>query len=542
MAARKIPVLIVGGGPVGLALAGELGWRGVSCLLVEQGDGSIVTPKMNEVNVRTMEFCQRWGIADQVHNCPFPRDHARDAVFVTSFTGYELGRIPRPAVAGLSPESWSPMRLQTCSQIWFDPILRNFALTHPGVEIRYRTRLESFEDMGAGVVAEIVDLDSGRRERIEADYLVGCDGATSAIRSQLGIELTGQGTLGHPVHLFFRAPDFLKRVGKAEGTFFLAIDRGGLWANIRVVDPVNAMWRLMMIESDGKQTPETVDKDALMRRAVGKPFEVEWLGCSIWTRRSLVAKEYSKGRVFLAGDAVHQLSPTGAMGMNTGIGDVVDLGWKLAAVAQGWGGPNLLESYSIERQPIGVRAINNTAGFHLSHGKFHNGFAAIEDDTGEGRALRAALGPELVREVGRMFRTIGLQLGYRYEDSPIIVPDGTPPVPDDPENFIASARPGSRAPHVALKDGSSMLDLYGPSFVLVRLGCGAPDGVEIAEAAKARNVPLRTVTIDDAEAAGIYEQPLVLVRPDGHVAWRGRNAPANALAMIDRVRGAALAS
>ena len=542
MTARRIPVLIVGGGPVGLALAGELGWRGVPCLLVEQTDGSIVTPKMNEVNVRTMEFCRRWGIAEQVHDCPFPRDHARDAVFVTSFTGYELGRIPRPAVAGAKPEPksepWSPMRLQTCSQMWFDPILRNFALSHPGVALRHRTRLESFDDTGDGVTAGIVDLETGRRETIEADYLVGCDGATSAIRGQLGIELAGQGTLGHPVHLFFRAPDLLKRVGKAEGTFFLAIDRGGLWANIRVVDPLNAMWRLMMLDSDGRQTPDSIDKDALIRRAIGKPFDVEWLGCSIWTRRSLVAREYSKGRVFLAGDAVHQLSPTGAMGMNTGIGDVVDLGWKLAAVAQGWGGPKLLASYSAERQPIGLRAIDNTSGFHLSHGKFHDGFAAIEDDTDAGRKLRAEVGPELVREVGRMFRTIGLQLGYRYEGSPIIVPDATPPVPDDPETFVASARPGSRAPHAALKDGSSTLDLYGRGYVLVRFGNGAPDGTAIAEAARSRNVPLRTVGIDDAEAAGIYEQPLVLVRPDGHVAWRGRTPPADALAMIDRVRGA----
>ena len=252
--------LIVGGGPVGLALAGELGWRGVSCLLVEQTDGSIATPKMNEVNVRTMEFCRRWGIADKVHNCPFPQDHARDAVFVTSFTGYELGRIPRPAVVGSKPEPWSPMRLQTCSQMWFDPILRDFALSSKGVELRYRTRLENFRDFGTSVRCEIVDLETGKREEVEADYLVGCDGANSNIRSELGIALTGQGVLGHPVHLFFRAPDFLKRVGKAEGTFFLAIDKGGLWANIRVVDPVNAMWRLMMIDSDGKQTPESIDK------------------------------------------------------------------------------------------------------------------------------------------------------------------------------------------------------------------------------------------------------------------------------------------
>ena len=266
---QHIPVLIVGGGPVGLALAGELGWRGVPCLLVEQGDGTIVTPKMNEVNVRTMEFCRRWGIADQVHNCPFPRDHARDAVFVTSFSGYELGRIPRPAVASPSLSPWSPMRLQTCSQMWFDPILRDFALSSPASTCVIARGLRSFQDTGDGVTAEIVDLESGKRERIEADYLVGCDGATSAIREQLGIGLTGQGVLGHPLHLFFRAPDLLKRVGKAEGTFFLAIDRGGLWANIRVVDPVNAMWRLMVLDSDGKQTPETIDKDALIRRAVG---------------------------------------------------------------------------------------------------------------------------------------------------------------------------------------------------------------------------------------------------------------------------------
>jgi 2-polyprenyl-6-methoxyphenol hydroxylase-like FAD-dependent oxidoreductase len=522
---------------VGLALAADLGWRGVGCELIEQTDGAITTPKMNEVNVRTMEFCRRWGIADRVHNCPFPRDHARDAVFVTSLASYELGRIPRPAVAGAKPEPWSPMHLQTCSQMWFDPILRAFAQSSPGVCLRYRARLESFKDTGTAVIADIVDLESGAREQVAADYLVGCDGATSAIRNELGIGLTGQGILGHPLHLFFRAPDLLKRCGKAEGTFFLAIDRNGLWANIRVVDPVNAMWRLMVLDSDGKQTPESVDRTALIHRAVGRPLEVDWLGLSIWTRRSLVAERYCKGRVFLAGDAVHQLSPTGALGMNTGIGDVVDLGWKLAAVEQGWGGPNLLASYDSERQPIGLRNITQSAGFHLSHGNFERGFAAIEDDSDEGRALRAKLGPQLVRDVGRMFRTIGVQLGYRYEDSPICVPDGTPPPPDDPEHFVASARPGSRAPHVALADGSSTLDLYGRGFVLARFGAGA-DGAAIEQAAAKRGVPLRTVTIAEPEAAELYERKLVLVRPDGHVAWRGDRVPDDPLAVIDRVRGA----
>ena len=136
-----------------------------------------------------------------------------------------------------------------------------------------------------------------------------------------------------------------------------------------------------------------------------------------------------------------------------------------------------------------------------------------------------------------MFRTIGLQLGYRYEDSPIIVPDDTEPVPDDPENFVASARPGSRAPHVALTNGISTLDLYGRGFVLARFGQEAPEDQEIVEAAKARGVPIKVETIDNREAAAIYETRLVLVRPDGHVAWRGNDAPDDPMALIDRIRG-----
>ena len=534
---RNIPVLIVGGGPVGLALAADLGWRGVGCELIEQGDGAIVTPKMNEVNVRTMEFCRRWGIAEKVLNCPFPADYPFDVAFVTSLGGHEIGRMRRPARARQKPERHSPMRLQACSQMWFDPILRSFAQSAPSVRLRHRTRLEAFEDTGTGVMADIVDLESGRRERIAADYLVGCDGATSMIRSALNIGLAGQGVMGHPLHLFFRAPDLLKQCGKEPGTFFLAIDRDGLWANIRVIDPANDMWRLMVLDTDGKQTPETIDRDALMRRAVGRPMPVEWLGLSIWSRRSLVAESYGKGRVFLAGDAVHQLSPTGALGMNTGIGDAVDLGWKLAATVQGWGGDNLLASYDAERRPIGLRNVGMAAEFYLAHEHFEDGLSAIEDDSEQGRTLRARLGRELERDVGAMFRTVGLQLGYRYEDSPICVSDGTHAPPDDPEKFVPSARPGSRAPHVVLRDGRSSLDFYGRGFVLAQFGAGAPDGAEIAAAAAARGVPLRTATIAEPEAAVLHERKLVLVRPDGHVAWRGDREPADALAVVDRARG-----
>jgi 2-polyprenyl-6-methoxyphenol hydroxylase-like FAD-dependent oxidoreductase len=528
--------MIVGGGPVGLALAGDLGWRGIRCELVEQTDGTITTPKMNEVNTRTMEFCRRWGVADQVLNCPFPGDWPLDVVFVTSLAGYELGRIRRPSRAAQIPQSHSRERLQACSQMWFDPILRDFAQSFPTVRLRYRTRLQSFENLRDRVAAELVDLDGGARERVTADYLVACDGANSMVRNALGIGLTGQGVLGQPLSLFFRAPNLLNDCNKEPGTFFLGIDRDGLWANIRLVDPVNALWRIMAFNSGGR-TPETVDRDALVRRAVGRPIDVEWAGLSIWTRRSAVAERYSNGRVFLAGDAVHQLSPTGALGMNTGIGDAVDLGWKLAAVIHGWGGPELMASYDAERRPVGLRNVAMTTEFFLTQDQYGGGLAVIDQDSNEGRRLRSQLGERLVRDVGAMFRTNGLQLGYRYENSSICVSDNSAAPPDEPGDYVPSARPGSRAPHVDLRDGRSILDLFGRGFVLLQFGGDAPDGSSLEAAAAARGVPLESVPLHEADAASLYGCRLALVRPDGHIAWRGDALPRDAGAMIDRVRG-----
>jgi 2-polyprenyl-6-methoxyphenol hydroxylase-like FAD-dependent oxidoreductase len=533
----KHSVLIVGGGPVGLALAGELGWRGIACTLIEQGDGVIVTPKMNEVNIRTMEFCRRWGIADAVQNCPFPSDYPLDVAFVTSLSGYELGRMRRPPRASESPGPDSPMRLEVCSQMWFDPILQNFARSFPHVRLSYRTRLESFEAGESGVQAEITDLETDRRRRIEADYMVGCDGANSLVRRTLGIGLVGA-PLGQPFHLYFRAPGLLEACRREPATFFVNVDHGGVWANVRAIDPVSAMWRLMVLDSDGTLTPENIDREACLQRALGRRFEIEWLGTSIWTRRSAVAQSYSKGRVLLAGDAVHQLSPTGALGMNTGIADAVDLGWKLAARLSGWGGKRLLSSYDAERRPIGARNVALTAEFYREHQKFDD-VALIEDDSPAGTHVRRKIGEDLVRGVGRMFRTVGLQIGYRYEDSPICLPDGSPPEPDDPENFVPSARPGSRAPHIWLEDGRSILDLYGGGFVVLRLGANAPDTTALEGAAAARRVPLKSVDIAHPDAARLYGRALVLVRPDGHVAWRADKPPSDPAAVIDTVRGGA---
>jgi 2-polyprenyl-6-methoxyphenol hydroxylase-like FAD-dependent oxidoreductase len=532
-----IPVLIVGGGPVGLALAVELGWRGVACMLIEQGDGVIKTPKMNEVSIRTMEICRRWGMAEQVLDCPFPADYPLDVAFVTSLFGYEMGRLPRPPRAGQQPEPHSPYRLQACSQIWFDPMLRARAQSFPHVALRYRHRLERFAQVRDGVVAVIENRDSGERLEVSASYLVGCDGATSRVREALGIALEGQDVISNPVHMYFRAPDLLERAGKRPATFFLPVDRDGLWGNIRVIDPANAMWRLMVDATDGGLTPESVDREHYLRRAMGRETEVEWLGVSIWKRRSVVAESYGKGRVFLAGDAVHQLSPTGALGMNSGVADAVDIGWKLAAVLQGWGGECLLDSYDAERRPIGIRNVTAATRFYATNEAFGRGNTLLEDDSAAGAAARCEMGERLVQHVGSEFRTLGLQLGYRYEDSPICIADGTAPPPDEPATYVPSARPGARAPHVWLDDGRSTLDLFGRGFALLRFA-GAPHISPIETAARHRGVPLRVEDVASEEAAALYERRLVLVRPDGHVAWRADALPDDPLALIDKVRGA----
>jgi 2-polyprenyl-6-methoxyphenol hydroxylase-like FAD-dependent oxidoreductase len=537
---RETPVLIAGGGPVGLSLAADLGWRGIECILVEQTDGQIKTPKMNEVNVRTMEFCRRWGIADRVMNCPFPDDHPMDVVFVTCLGGYELARMERPARKHQAPGPLSPMNQQTCSQKWFDPILREFAESHSTVTLRHRCRLETFAASEGGVTAELLHLDTGERERVKARFLAACDGANSSIRRTLGIRLMGSAVLSRPFHMFFRTADLFRKLGLKPGTFFLTIDRNGLWANVRVIDPVEGLWRLMVLDSPADLDPNRIDLSAYLHRALGRDIDVEWVSVSAWTRRGVVAERYSQGPVHLLGDAVHQLSPTGALGMNTGIADAVDLGWKLAAALKGWGGDGLLASYDAERRPIGERNVRAATGYFETHHDFEHGVEAIENATAEGDEIRKRIGEQLLRDIARMFRTLGVQLGYRYDPSPICVSDGTPPPPDEPETYVPTGRPGSRAPHVWLDDGRSTLDLFGRGFVLLRLGADAPVPSALIQAATRVKLPLEVVSLYEAKVLRSYGCRFVLVRPDGHVAWRGDQIPTDVGALIDRVRGAAL--
>ena len=534
---RHVPVLIVGGGPVGLSLASELGWHGVGCEVVDGTDGVVAAPRWVEVNIRTMELFRRWGVDRAVINCPFPLDYPLDVVFLTSMSGVELARIRRGTRSTQVAGPYSPECMQPCSQIWLTPILQIFSRSLDAVSLRYQCQLTEFRRTANGVEAGVLNLRTGEHETVCARYLVGCDGAGSFVRQRLGIDMKGPGVLGHSVHMHFRTPDLLPSFGRHPGSFFLLVDNAGLWATLRLVDPLDGLWRLNVMHVEASASADTVDKEGYLLRALGRHIDVEWIDISVWARRCLAAESYCRDGVFLAGDAAHQISPTGALGGNTGVGDAVDLGWKLAATINGWSGPSLLDSYDLERRSVGALNATMAAEIYFEYQKYGAMLGGMSGATLDDEDVRRRLSTKLVRDVGRNFETIGLQIGYCYDESPICIPDGSAKPGISPDAYRPTARPGARAPHIALGDGRSTLDLFGRGFTLLRCR-GAPTVTSVEAAAKARHVPLRIVTLNEPEVARLFERKLVLVRPDGHVAWRGDEVPRDAEQVLRRVCGA----
>jgi 2-polyprenyl-6-methoxyphenol hydroxylase-like FAD-dependent oxidoreductase len=525
-------VLIVGGGPVGLGLALELGRLGTDCILVEQSDGTVEQPKLGLVSTRTMEFCRRWGTAQEIRDV-YPPDYPGTQMFVTSLCGYELARQSYPSFGELPTLETSPERHQRCTQIYFEPILRRAAEAHSSTEIQLRTRMTSFHQDAGGVMAQVENLYTGETGTIEADYMVACDGASSTVRSALGIEMEGK-LLSHSVNIFFRAPELWARHDKGKAERYLLVGPDGTWGNFTAIDG-RELWRLSIAGNQNPVDMDAFDANATLARGFGAEWDVEILSVMPWTRLQMVANSFRGGRVFLAGDAVHCFSPTGGFGGNTGISDGFNLAWKLAAVLDGWGGEALLDSYEAERRPIAFRNTGEAAvNFRrmMSAGKNPQ----LLDDTAVGARQRSQTGEALRAETQAEWEVLGVQLGYRYEASPIDVADGTPSGPDDMQTYVPSARPGHRAPHAWLIDGRSTLDLFGDGFALLRFDAGL-DVTALQNAATARRVPLTVFDIDDAEIGGLYEARAAIVRPDGHVAWRGDALPSDADMLIATISG-----
>ncbi|MCC6473867.1 MAG: FAD-dependent monooxygenase [Burkholderiales bacterium] len=533
------PVLVAGGGPIGLAVAGELGWHGVPCILVEKGDGSITQPKMDLLGIRTMELCRRWGIVEWVEHAGYNRDHPQDYAWVSALCGgYEFGREPSPPPRDEPSPPQSPQHRERQPQNFFDPVLARFARQFPHVSVRYHAELAAFQEHAQGVRARVRDTRTGEESLIEAAYLAGCDGGGSVVREHLGIRLPDDAVLTYTTNAIFRCEDLWSLVDVKPGYRFIFIGPEGNWCTIVAVNGRD-QYRFSFVGDANKRALTEPEVRAAIRRAVGRDFAFEVLSIMPWIRREFVAGAYGSARVFLAGDAAHLNSPTGAFGMNTGMQDAVDIGWKLWAVLAGWGGSKLLASYEPERRPVALRNVKEATanlermmsarGKRLPPGLFDAG--------PEGERARRTFGENYTEMMKNEWYTLGIHLGYLYEGSPIVVPDGTPRPPEEVMTYTQTARPGSRAPHAWLAPGKSTLDLFGRGFVLLRFAkevATAP----LEAAAAAVGMPLSVADIANAAAARLYERRLALVRPDGHVAWRGDALPADCARLLDTVRGA----
>lgn len=548
----RTPILIAGGGSVGLSLAGELGWRGAPCLVVEPRTAPNPHPRANAVANRTMEYFRRWGVDTALIGAGVPADYSASYFWVSSLHGREIHRLVLPGHAELEriradsavdPRAelhWSPYLKTIVGQHEVERVLREQVARLPSVQTRYGWQLEDFEERGDTVLATLREAQTGERARVEADWLVGCDGGRSLVREKLGIGLSGRGNLAKFISIYFKAPEFMRchPFGPANIFFPLHTKHRGFLLNW----DTGKTWTYHLI-LDEHTDWQAVDPVQAVESLLGRTIPIEVVSVQPWTAHALTADRYRSpgGRVFLAGDAAHLFTPTGGLGMNTGVSDAIDLAWKLHATLEGWGGPALLASYETERRPIGMRNTAEAAdNFDRLYGVMQHGDELDAADLA-GEQLRRRLGDDLIRQE-KLLKSSGVLLGYRYEASPICVPDGTPAPPDDPLVYAPVARPGHRAPHAWITEGEhrgrSVLDVLGPWFTLLSFAGDTAAAQAFAQAAAAQGVGLKVVTLHAPDIKHLYgDCAYVLVRPDMMVAWRANTIEMPA-EIIATVRGA----
>ena len=510
-------VLIVGAGPVGLTLALDLGQRGVQCTLIERNATSIQLPKMERCNARTMEIYRRLGIAEKIRAAGLPRAAPMDVFLAMSMSGPPLVRLPYPSVTEAKAEiaahnDGRPLEpYQLISQYTLEPLLRSIVEAQPTVTVRFGCELLSFTQDAESVTARVGTR--GSEQTIRAAYLVGCDGGSSTVRKQLGIRLQGEGNIRELRQALFHCPDLYERIPMGKGRHYHIAD-GPLFPFIILQDSTRH-WTLHAAAASDAEMAE------IFRNALGMPMAFEMLSVNQWTQHLLCAERYGEGRVFIAGDAAHLVIPTGGLGMNTGVGDAIDLSWKLAATLGGWGGPHLLASYEQERRPIGLR--NVKASGAAMRGRLSWRAAWHPDarkSTPEGAAIRAEMARRFDVEQRKVTEILGIEAGYRYVRSPLVWPEaGDGPDPDNPR-YIPTTWPGARLPHAWLDDGTALHDRMGPGYTLLRLGGSQADVSSLEQAWQSLGAPLEMLDIPDRRVREIAGFDLLLVRPDLHVAWR----------------------
>ena len=514
-------VVIVGAGPSGLALAVELGSRGVRTLLIERNERVGYAPRAKTTNVRTRTHLRRWGIADKLAAAsPFGVDYPANVSFVTRLGGFGLTRIENTSNFEPTRNDLYPEHGQWIPQYTLEQVMREHADTLPSVRIRFNTGFVSATQDAERVVVTVRDALSGAEQQVRCHYLVGADGARSAIRDLIGAKLEGQYGLSRNYNVVFRAPGLAKAHAHEPSVMFWQVNP----VAPSLIGPMDKddVWYFMPTRLPQGFEVTSENAAALIRDATGIDLPYEIMSTDEWVASSFIADKYRDRRIFLIGDACHLHPPFGGFGMNMGVADGADLGWKLAAMLQGWGGPRLLESYEAERRAIHEEVIAEAAA---NHSVLSNDFwtEELEAPGEEGDRIRREVGERIYAIKEREFHTLGTVLGGCYSVSPIIASEAPLATKGDTRVYTPSSRPGCLAPHLWRADGGSVYDEFGQGFALVVTPDADPADVRRAmEDAVAKGEPLSVVELRAAEAETRYPLALTLVRPDQYVAWRGQ--------------------
>jgi 2-polyprenyl-6-methoxyphenol hydroxylase-like FAD-dependent oxidoreductase len=483
------------------------------------------------------------GISEEIRaNAPLAK-YPPQVAFVTRFCGHEIGRIDltksRSTTNSPGTEFQSAERNIAISQLFLEPILKRNAESKKSVSIRFGFRMIGFVSTPEGVLVDIENIQTGERSQISASYMIAADGARSPARRHFGIGMTGEDgqmenafVAGSMLTYFIRAPSLMAESRRK---------------------PANLTWilnheiRAFVFSQDGGERwivhykiPEGVDwkkvhHEKVLNAVFGKPVPFEIISCGPWAGGlALVADQYQAERVFFVGDAAHLFTPLGGFGMNTGIGDAINVSWKLAAMFEGWGGPSLLDTYGAERRPIGLR--NSRLGVKCSKRKGAWQLPPnIEDADEAGEQARLAFGEFAVVDDLEEYNTSGMQFGERYEKSPIIFHQGEAQIADIWDNYVPIDHPGARVPDFKITETETFHDQLGDSYSLA-IFTNDVDAKPFVDAAANRGVPLQIVKC--TPPAHLYQCKLALIRPDRHLAWHGYAMPVNTLEIIDRLRGA----
>lgn len=529
-------VLVVGAGPVGLTLSLALADLGVRCILIERNEAPSGLPKMERCNARTMEIYRRLGLAEPVRAAGLPAECPMDVFVVTSLVEEPILRLPYGSVkecqediAAHNDGTRTLEPYQLISQYTLEPLLKGIAERNPLIDVRFGCEFIRFDDSGGRVSVDVRYAD-GAEETLTAAYLVGCDGASSPVRKQLGIKLAGDGSMLTLHQALFRCDDLYERIPIGKGRHYHVCDSQ---SGFVIVQDDTRHFTLHAVVEDASEMP------MLFEKIVGMPIEYETLYIGKWTQYLLLADSYGRGRVFIAGDAAHLVIPTGGLGMNTGVGDVIDLAWKLQGTLAGWGGENLLGSYETERRQIGARNVAASGRANAGRREWRAAWKPqIRDNTPEGEEIRANVAAIADREQRKTNEILGIEAGYRYRESPLIWPEpGEGPDPDNPD-YVPTTWPGFRLPHVWLKDGAAIHDKLGKGYTLLRLDGGREDMSGFITAMKKTGAPFEILDLDDPHAVEVYEgYELFLLRPDLHIVWRGNKPPAEPEWLADVATG-----